>query len=147
MRNESVSDEIYPYKNIQISGHINHSAGKRDRDPYPSSECLKVAVGGRELCISERAKRESGSLTITGFCYFTKTASATILNSNKTAKMAFFNHAKRYHRSVRFQPKCFCSASGLISTSVESFRFLQYQEVGFPEPLFLNSREIYDYYY
>ena len=89
--------------------------------------------------MSEQAKRVSGSITITGFCYFKKTASATIsiLNSNKTAKIAFFNHAKRHHRSVRFQPKIICSTSGSESTSVESFRFLLYREVGFPEPLFL----------
>ena len=46
-----------------------HSADKRDRDLYPSPECSKVAVG---------------SLTITELCYLTKTASAIILNSNKT---------------------------------------------------------------
>ena len=106
---------------------------------YPSPECSKVAVGCRGLCISERAKRVSGLLTITGFCYLTKTASATILNSNKTAKMAFliFNHAKRHHRSVRFQPKIFCRTSGSVTTRVESFKFLRYREIWFTEPLFL----------
>ena len=32
-----------------------------------------------------------------------RVASATIINSNKTTKMAFFNHPKRHHGSVRFQ--------------------------------------------
>ena len=41
---------------------VNYSAGKHDRDPYPSPECSKVAVGGRELWISKRAKHVSGSL-------------------------------------------------------------------------------------
>ena len=117
--------------------------------PTPSTECSKVAVGSWELCISGRAKRVSGSLTITGLCNLTKTASATLLNSNKTAKMAFFNHVKRLHRSVRFQPKRFCSVSGSVTISYKSFRFLRYREVGLPEPMFLKPFpwDIRLYYY
>ena len=99
-------------------------------------------IEGRELCICERAKRVSGSLTITVFRYFTKTASATILYSNKTAKMAFFNHAKRHRKRVRFQPTKECSASGSVATGLESYRFLQYREDGFQNPLFLNFKAI-----
>ena len=58
--------------------------------PSPFPECSKVAVCSRELCISERAKRVSGSLIITEFCYLTKTASATILSS----EMAFLTMQK-----------------------------------------------------
>ena len=40
------------YKPIQIciNHNLNHSAGKRDRDPNPPPvACSKVAEGGREL--------------------------------------------------------------------------------------------------
>ena len=71
--------------------------------------------GRRGLCISNRAKGVNGPLAISVFCYLTKTASATILNADKTAKMAFFNHAKRHHRSVSFQPQQKFSASGSVN--------------------------------
>ena len=51
-------------------------------------KCSKDALGSREPCISEQVKQVSGSLTITGFCYFDKNSQRYyILNTNKTAKM------------------------------------------------------------
>ena len=100
----------------------NHGAGKRDLYPFPESST--VAVGDRELY---------NGLTITGFCDLTKTASATILHYNKTAKMAFFNHAKRHHKRVRLQ----CLWVSIKNYKCgKLYRFLLYREVGFPEPLF-----------
>ena len=106
-------------------------------------KCSKVAVGGREPCISERAKRVSGLL-------WQKTASDTILNTNKTAKMTFYNLQKRYDKNVCFLPKIFCCASGRVWTCVRSFKSLLYREVWFPEPLFFNRfpwDSIYMYVY
>ena len=70
---------------------------------------------GREPCISDRAKRSDRFTYYNGILLLRqKTADATILNSNKTAKTAFYNLQKRYDRNVRFIPKELCSASGHI---------------------------------
>ena len=84
--------KFWNYENIQLKRHLIIALATVNLAYLLPVTCSKVAVGGREPCISERAKRVSGSLTITSerLTYYNCSGSLTI-TSKVSERLTYYN--------------------------------------------------------